>query len=308
MAGLVGEPDDLVLDRRAIAGAPAGQMPAIDSAFAQILGDDPVRLFRRMGDAARDLGHGDPVGQEAEGYGLGVGRLHLQSVPGDGAPIQPGGRAGLEPTQRQPCGMQIGRQTGGRRFAMAACRNAQVAPVDDAVQEGPGRQHHSAGAHGLSRLGLDADDAGAVDNQARSRPGHQGQIGGGGKLGLHGLAIEAAVDLGPRPLHRRTLGAVQHAELDSGHVSEAPHDAVQRVNLADQMALAQPADGRVAAHLADGVEPLGQQDGARARACRRRRGFTAGVPASDDDDVVRVHGRGHRGKPAAPPPRPVCFT
>ena len=63
------------------------------------------------------------------------------------------------------------------------------------------------------------------------------------------------------------------------------HQPVQGVDLADQMALAQAADGRVAAHLADGLELVGEQQGARAEARRRRGGFAAGVAAADDDHV-----------------------
>ena len=75
-------------------------------------------------------------------------------------------------------------------------------------------------------------------------------------------------------------------ELDAGGVGHPAHDAVERVDLADQVALAQAADGRVAAHLADGLELVGQQQRARAQTRRRSRGFAAGVAAADDDDVV----------------------
>ncbi len=68
---------------------------------------------------------------------------------------------------------------------------------------------------------------------------------------LHGLAVELAVGLGAGAAHGRALGAVEHAELDSGAVDGATHHAVQRIDLADQVALGQPADRRVARHLAD---------------------------------------------------------
>ena len=51
------------------------------------------------------------------------------------------------------------------------------------------------------------------------------------------------------------------------------------------MALAQAADGGVAGHLADGLEFVGEQQGARAKARRGRRGFAAGMAAADHDDV-----------------------
>ena len=68
-------------------------------------------------------------------------------------------------------------------------------------------------------------------------------------------------------------------------VGQPAHQPVEGVDLAHQVALAQAADGRVAGHLADGLELVGEQQGARAEARRRGRGLAAGVPAADDDHV-----------------------
>jgi hypothetical protein len=74
---------------------------------------------------------------------------------------------------------------------------------------------------------------------------------------LDGLLVERAVGLGAGALDGRTLAAVQEAELDAGAVGRAAHDAVQRIDLAHQMALAQPADRRVAGHRPDAVALVG---------------------------------------------------
>src|SRR3546814_8155606 len=68
-------------------------------------------------------------------------------------------------------------------------------------------------------------------------------------------------------------------------VRDAAHDPVERVDLAHQMPLAEAADRRIAGHLADGVEAVGHEQGARAQPRRRGRGFAAGMPAADDNDV-----------------------
>ena len=65
----------------------------------------------------------------------------------------------------------------------------------------------------------------------------------------------------------------------------ARHDAAECIDLARQVSLANAADGRVAAHLADRLEILRQQQRARAHARGRRRGLRARVAAADDDDV-----------------------
>ena len=51
------------------------------------------------------------------------------------------------------------------------------------------------------------------------------------------------------------------------------------------MALAEPADRRIARHRADGRKPMRDQRRARAHARSRRRGFAAGMAATDDDDI-----------------------
>ena len=101
--------------------------------------------------------------------------------------------------------------------------------------------------------------------------------------------VELAVRLGARTPHRRALAAIQHPELDAALVGDPAHQAVQRIDLADQMALAEPADRRIAGHRADGRKPVGDQRGLRAHARSRSRGLTAGVAAADHDDVERIH-------------------
>ena len=132
---------------------------------------------------------------------------------------------------------------------------------------------------------------------------------------LHGGGVELAIGLGARTAHRRPLAPVQHAELDAALVGHPAHQAVERIDLADQMALAEPADRRIARHRADGREAVGQQRGVRAHARSRGRGLAAGVAATDHDDVeVGIHRRsrirpafsGSRGRPVKKHWR--CFT
>ena len=106
---------------------------------------------------------------------------------------------------------------------------------------------------------------------------------------LHGDRIKLTIRLGARAAHRRPLAAVQHAELDSRLVGHAPHEPIESIDLAHQMALAETADCRIARHGAHGGEAVGDEGGRRAEARGRRRGFAAGVPSAHDDDVKRPH-------------------
>ena len=98
----------------------------------------------------------------------------------------------------------------------------------------------------------------------------------------------APVGLGAGGADGRALAGVQGAEVDAGPVGGRGHDAAQRIDLPGEVALADAADGRVAAHLADGFEVLGEQQGAGAQARGGRGGFGAGVAAADHDHVKGV--------------------
>src|SRR5262249_42552715 len=110
----------------------------------------------------------------------------------------------------------------------------------------------------------------------------------------HRHRIELAVGLRARTTHGRPLAPVEHAKLDAALVRDAPHEAVERVDLANQVALAETADRWVARHGADGREPVRHQRGRRAHGGGRRRGLAAGMAAADDDHVearvVRIPG------------------
>ena len=89
-------------------------------------------------------------------------------------------------------------------------------------------------------------------------------------------------------MHGRALAAVEHAELDAGGVDGPAHGPAQGVDLADDLPLGHAADGRIAAHLGDGVEVAGQQRGPCADACGGRGRLGAGMPAADHQNVEVV--------------------
>ncbi len=122
------------------------------------------------------------------------------------------------------------------------------------------------------------------------------------------LPIQRAVRLRAGRAHGRALARVQRAELDAGAVGGDRHRAAHGVDLAHQVALADAADRRVAAHLADGREALRHQQRARAHPGRREGRLGAGVAAADDDDVELFHEVRHDTshevtRSAFPPPR-----
>ena len=156
--------------------------------------------------------------------------------------------------------------------------------MDQAAQKRAGRQHHGAGRNDAAIGQPDARDA-LLDDEIVHLGFDHGQIRGLADRLLHRRRIKLAVGLGARAAHRRSLAAIEHPELDAAGIGDAAHEAVERIDLAHQMALAEPADGRIARHRADGREAMGDQRRPRAHAGGRGRRLTAGVAATDNDHV-----------------------
>ena len=58
---------------------------------------------------------------------------------------------------------------------------------------------------------------------------------------LHRGPVKGTIGLRARPADGRALAAVEDTELDAGPIRHAAHQAVQRIDFADKVTLAQPA-------------------------------------------------------------------
>ncbi len=76
--------------------------------------------------------------------------------------------------------------------------------------------------------------------------------------------ISLLVALGAGAVHGRPLASVEQAELDRRGVGDPPHLAAESIDLADDLPLGNPSDGRVATHLAHGIAVDRQERGAQA--------------------------------------------
>ncbi|KAG0923213.1 hypothetical protein G6F31_019602 [Rhizopus arrhizus] len=120
--------------------------------------------------------------------------------------------------------------------------------MDLAGQEGAGGQHHGLGVEAQPGLGDDPAHGVAFDDQVIDGGLEHGQVGLAFDDGADRHAVQVAVGLAAGGAHGRALGGVERAPLDAGPVGGMRHRAAQGVNLLDQVALADAADGRVAAH------------------------------------------------------------
>ena len=296
----IGKPLHLVLDRRAIARTTSRDRAGIDRRLVQVVADHRVDLGRRPGDPARNLRHRDPVIQERERDRLRIRFLHLQIRPVDARCAKPRRRPRLQPAHLQAQPIKTIRQPDRRRLADASRRNALLADMDQPFEERPCRHHDSARAPRPARK---PDDAGhpafairrRLDDQILNSVLDQGEVGVFAQDVLHRFAIEFPVRLCPGPAHRRPLGPVEHPELDAAAIRRPAHHAVQGIDFPNQMPLAQPANGRVARHLANGRKLVGDQRGLRPEPRRGRRGLGPGMSATDHDDVEGILeiGTGH---------------
>ncbi|GGD21499.1 hypothetical protein GCM10011358_02460 [Sinisalibacter lacisalsi] len=101
----------------------------------------------------------------------------------------------------------------------------------------------------------------------------------------HRGTIKPAIRLRPRSLHRWPLAAVQQSKLDPRAIGYAAHDAVERVDLADEMALPKSTNRGVARHHAKIGRAERDQGGSRAQPCGSQRGIRAGMAAANYHDI-----------------------
>jgi len=103
---------------------------------------------------------------------------------------------------------------------------------------------------------------------------------------LHGRRIKATVRLRPRAPNCRALSAIKHTELDPCAICNPAHQAVQGVNLPDQMSLSQAANSRITGHCPERIEAMGNQRRVRSHASSRTGSLATGVAAPYHYDIV----------------------
>jgi hypothetical protein len=111
-----------------------------------------------------------------------------------------------------------------------------------------------------------------------------GQICGRQDRPLHGGGVKLAIGLGTRAAHRRTLAPVEDAKLDAALIGDPAHQAIERIDLANEMPLSQPADRGIAGHRSDRRKAVRHRQGSHLRA-NRGRGPQRGAAAANHDDV-----------------------
>ena len=114
---------------------------------------------------------------------------------------------------------------------------------------------------------------------------HQLQIGIGPQGVLHGLFVEIPIHLRPRSPHRRSLAPIQDAVVNARLVGRGSHDALQGIDFAHQVSLADSANRGIARQFAHRVEALRDEGRAGSRARGGGGGLAPRVPTAHDNHV-----------------------
>lgn len=155
--------------------------------------------------------------------------------------------------------------------------------VDKPAEESTSGQYHRFGEETQTHLGNYALDLVLLDDQVVAGLLEYPQVRLVFQDFTHHRLVDGAVGLRTGGAYRRALAVVQNAELDAALVGGQRHGAAEGIDLFDQMAFANTADGGVAAHVTEGFHVMGQQQGFHTHACRRKRSLGTGMAAADDD-------------------------
>ena len=225
------------------------------------------------------------IPDETEGRDGIVAGLLGQVAVVDAAPVDARRRTGLQAIDDEGTVAQPFRQPRRRRVAGAAAGVVRQADVDLAGKEGARRQHDGRRVETQAGVRHDAAHAIVLDDDVVDGLLEQAQVRLRFDHAPDRRLVQHTVGLGARRAHGRPFRRVQGAPLDAGTIGRQRHRAAERIDLLDQMSLADAADGRIAAHLPDGFDVVREQQRTCAGARRRERGFGAGVAATDHDHV-----------------------
>jgi len=101
----------------------------------------------------------------------------------------------------------------------------------------------------------------------------------------YGCLVQNAIGLSARGANCWAFRAVQNTKLNATFIGGQGHGATQGVNFFDQVAFANTANGRVAAHLTQGLDVVRQQECFATHARRRQGSLGSRVATANDDHI-----------------------
>ena len=297
MTLLVGEPHDLVLERRAIARADAlnlsvEQRRSIDVGAHEvadaIVGMQEVTVDLRPRGGWRKKREQDR--RIVSAFDVKNSALHLE-LEIDALAIQPRRRPRLQTAPLESDRLERLGQLARPRLAHPPGGLLLRADVNQPVQECPRGHHQRATFVRVAVFHGEARDAPALDENASRFPDDPFDVRLCFERRLHPPAVSLLVCLRTRRPDGRAAASIEQLELNAGRVDGAAHQAAEGIDLPHEMALRGAADRRIARHVCDGVGRQRADADARAQARRGEGCLASRVASADDDDVELVSSR-----------------
>ena len=180
----------------------------------------------------------------------------------------------------KPCG-----QSSRGRIAGTAAGMALHADMNFPAQESSHGQDDGARATFDAAQGYNARDPIALDDEVGGFLLKHLQMRLRFEQTANGALVKLSISLRARGAYGRSLAGIQGAKLDAGLVGRERHGAAQRIDLLHEVPFADAADGRIAAHLPQSFDVVGQEQCLLEHAGSRERCLGACMAAADHDYV-----------------------
>src|SRR5882724_13676634 len=125
-------------------------------------------------------------------------------------------------------------------------------------QECPGGDYNGPSGNRHAHISLDANHRSSVVNNARDSSLFNVEVLSRLQNGFHPKLVRFFVALDSGGTYRWALSLVQHSKVNSCCISVKAHRSSHSVDFANNMSFRQAADCRVARHLPDCIQVLGQ--------------------------------------------------
>ena len=239
-----------------------------------------------------DLRQSRPMALEGKHGGIRIARLDFETREVDALLFEPRRRSGLQASESKPDGLQGPGELDGSFFARTAGTKLLLPQMAESIQESAGSQNDAGRVDPIAGSGFDAGDSVPNSQQGRSLCLDDREAVLTMEPMLHLLPVEFLVALGSRSLDGGAATPIEQAEMDSVGIPHLADEAPQRIDLPNQVALADAPDGRVARHLGNHFPVDGDQGGIGAHSGRSGRRLATRVSAPNDNDVDREIGHG----------------
>ena len=159
-----------------------------------------------------------------------------------------------------------------------------MADMNDPAQECAGRQNHCPSAYFRRVAQTNATHAPAFHQKVGNLAINDGQVRMSQDLILNCAFVKRAVCLGPRALYRRALPPVQQPKLNPRPIRCPPHNAIERVNLANKVPFSESTNRGIAGHHPDFRRIKRNQNRAHTHPRSGMRRINASMSATNDDN------------------------